>query len=214
MVRIRYVYRITNLINGKTYVGQHTVKKGRTITSDTYWGSGNLIRAARKKYGKENFKKEILVSGEFTKDEINTFEIEYISKERSIGKAEYNISDGGEGGGTYWHNLSEEKRKYLVEHNKIAGKLGADANMKKTHKERSEASKKGVETRIKNGGSMRTKGTTGYKFSEEAKQRMSETHKGSNNGSFGKVWWTNGKENIKSETCPEGFWKGRNMKKY
>ena len=53
---MRYIYRITNLLNGKTYVGQHKVKKGRTITSDTYWGSGKIITESIKKYGKENFK--------------------------------------------------------------------------------------------------------------------------------------------------------------
>jgi hypothetical protein len=50
-----FVYKTTNKINGKKYIGSHYGK-----TDDEYLGSGLLISRAIKKYGKENFKKEIL----------------------------------------------------------------------------------------------------------------------------------------------------------
>lgn len=203
--RIRYIYRITNLINKKTYIGQHTVREGRTITSDTYWGSGNLIGAARKKYGKENFKKEILVSGEFTKDEINTLEIEYISKERSIGKAEYNISDGGES-----PFINAEFAKYAAsktDYSKVSKSLkDFHKNNEEFVKERAQ---KIADIKKSKGYSFKTKGTTGYKFSDESKKKMSELKKGELNSSFGTHWFTNGEINVKAKECPPGFRKGR-----
>lgn len=89
-----YIYRITNLINGKTYIGQHKYKK----LNDSYMGSGVYLAKAKKKYGVENFKKEILVFGIVRKGFIDLLEKEYIKFYRSIGKAEYNIADGGMGG--------------------------------------------------------------------------------------------------------------------
>lgn len=50
---IFYIYKVTNIINGKYYIGQHRTKK----LNDGYLGSGTNIIRAIKKYGKENFKK-------------------------------------------------------------------------------------------------------------------------------------------------------------
>ena len=53
-----YVYETTNLINGKKYIGKRSCKC--PIEEDKYIGSGTILKVAIKKYGKENFKKEIL----------------------------------------------------------------------------------------------------------------------------------------------------------
>lgn len=84
-----YIYCTTNLINDKKYIGQHNGKK------NYYLGSGKTILKAIKKYGKNNFKKEILCNCNSI-EELNIMEdyyIEYYNARES--DLFYNIGKGG-----------------------------------------------------------------------------------------------------------------------
>ena len=149
-----YIYRITNLINGKTYIGQHKYKE----FNDSYMGSGVLIKKAIKKHGIENFKKEILYSRIQYKETADDMERFAIKKERSIGKAEYNIANGGNGTGTVSDETKQkisEIKKGIVPWNK--GKKGLQAAWNK-----------------------------GISMTEEQKKKLSEAHKGEKNPNYGK----------------------------
>jgi group I intron endonuclease len=207
---MRYIYRITNLVNGKTYIGQHKVKKGRTITSDTYWGSGKIITESIKKYGKENFKKEILVSGDFTKEEINRFEICAIFFERLNHHSEYNISDGGEGGESCHSEIWYEANLKHLKDPEINKKKAE--TFKKTYLSMDKEKKE--EWRKKNSDAHKGKQKwLGKHHTEESKKKIglanSKSQKGSKNSQFGTHWYTNGEVNIKAKECPEGFRPGR-----
>lgn len=67
------VYKITNNINGKFYIGAHKSKK----LVDSYMGSGSIIRRAISKYGKQNFTKEILFYA-FTEEMMFSVEMDLI----------------------------------------------------------------------------------------------------------------------------------------
>jgi hypothetical protein len=88
------IYKITNLVNNKIYIGKDTT------SNPNYFGSGLIIRKAIKKYGLENFIKEVIDETEDYK-ELSKREISWIEKLNSTNKKiGYNISTGGDGGDT------------------------------------------------------------------------------------------------------------------
>lgn len=148
------VYITTNLITDKKYVGSHF---GRI--DDLYLGSGNLIIRAIKKYGKQNFKREILKECKTIKQARN-LESYFIKKYNTLFPNGYNISKTGGIGilGKSWGNHTEEVRKKLSKSH--TGLIKSEIT-----KERLSKSLKGKNTWTK--GSKRSK-----EFCERAKQQM------------------------------------------
>ena len=172
------IYRIINRINGKTYIGQHKYKK----LNDNYMGSGIHIKRAIKKYGIENFKKEILEFDIPNVDLANDWEQMYILFERAKGKAEYNIANGGKGSAGFHH--SEEYKRLLSETMK-----GNTINKGKHH---SEETKKKI-SEYKKGKKLSeehrrhiSENLKGRVFSEDWKKKISDSKKGDRNPMYGK----------------------------
>lgn len=116
-----YVYKTTNLINGKIYIGQHK----HSEFDNKYIGSGTMLFRAIDKYGKENFSCELLEEA-YSQDELNKLEKYYVdlynARDNSIG---YNLAEGGIGGShAAWNkNLTKETNesvaKYVSKRNEL-----------------------------------------------------------------------------------------------
>ena len=99
------IYKITNLINGKIYIGKDKHNDPK------YLGSGKRLTSAIQKYGQLNFLKEII---EYCQSEKHMSEQEkywinhFDSTNRLIG---YNLTIGGEGGDTFTLRSDNEKNQ-------------------------------------------------------------------------------------------------------
>ena len=211
-----YIYKTTNKVNGKQYIGMCS------RNDPNYIGSGKLLKAAVQKYGKENFEKEVL---EYCKDfetlcEKEAYWIDYYDAVNS--EEFYNINKGGMGGNSdflkeYWSSMTEEERKnsrnwngHFI-NNKFDGyddpswrknvSSGVTTSWSKmSEAEKSERNKKSAETRKKYGiGGGKTNPMYGRSAIKEQNLK----------------WYTNGTKTIyvTEGTQPPGFVRGRKMNK-
>lgn len=169
------VYITTNHVNGKQYVGSHSTNN----LEDPYLGSGVLIKKALKKYGRENFSKEIIKICE-SREEAVLLEEVYINEFKTLNPAGYNLSPYGNAafpghknpmyGKDPWNKgligiYSEETLEKISEGAKGRG-------FKKGHSHSSESRKK-------IGAAQKGhKRWVGKSHTEESKKKMSESHKG------------------------------------
>jgi group I intron endonuclease len=145
------IYRISNKINGKSYIGQtvyDSPQKRWNVHKNNYLKETHqeyLYRAMRKD-GFENFEFSILCLCK--KDELSELECKYIKDYNTFGVEGYNMTSGGEGRRDF--KLSEETKKKIS----IAGKGRVP-----TEETRKKLSLAGI----------------GRKLTEETKAKMKET---------------------------------------
>lgn len=206
-----YLYKITNLVNSKIYIGVHKTAN----LNDQYMGSGKVLTAAIKKYGMNNFKKEIL---EFFSSEKEMFlrEEEVVTEDFLLREDTYNLRRGGRGGFDHINKdkeLIKQRNKKIANVRDFTNQRNSIRQVKKTdsyRKNMSESQKK----RFEHG-----PGTfLGKTHTAESKKKISTSNKGravgKNNSQFGTMWVTNGidsKKISKDSIIPNGWYKGRKI---
>jgi Straboviridae intron-associated endonuclease 1 len=161
------IYKITNRLNGKFYIGKsinikYRFKYHKCPMNFNKYPNSPLYKSA-KKYGWDNFELSIIEDIDNI-DLLNEREIFWISKL----KPEYNCTKGGEG--TYGRIVTEEQRRKMSE--KIKGRKYSQEHCDNIGK-----SKNGYRPTEKTL-QLRASTRKPFKHSEKARQKISESRKG------------------------------------
>jgi group I intron endonuclease len=175
-----FIYRITNRINGKKYIGETTkkdpIKRWEGHLHAIAKGQGcPLLQRAILAHGKENFTFEVITEC----DDKDRYELEkeYIKSENSLAPNGYNVLEGGPGGGFVGKKHNDETREKMRQ-----------ATLKKyetlTEEQRKQRAKKAHDTlRERCGGKVTIseeqkeklrKARIGKKHTEETKKKIKE----------------------------------------
>ena len=183
--RIMIIYKVTNIVNGKCYIGQTSKsldERKKTHLSTARNKKGHYFHKALRKYGEENFIWEVLGES-INKEDLDRWEkILIYTYESNNSKYGYNLTSGGEGNfkhsektkqkmreANLRENLSEERRRKLSE-----AKSGTNHPM------------------------------YGKKVSEETKQKIREAQLGEKNHMFGKKLSKETRQKIKEKLSKDG----------
>jgi len=210
------IYQITNLIDGKIYIGKHKTKN----LNDQYMGSGKHIKRAIVKHGIENFEKKILFQFD-NEDDMNAKEVDLVDEQFCLREDTYNLAIGGQGGFSYLDESGNMVYPLDKPGVRRAGRIAVNRLLSKRRVERLKSDEifreefnKKVSAGLKRKFEKDGHHWNGKHHSEETKKKMSKPKNiGSFNSQFGTMWITNGQENkkIKKDVniIPEGWYKGR-----
>lgn len=190
MSTIYSIYKATNLFNGKIYIGftcNFYKRKYEHLRSSDKGDYNTPFHNALRKYGKENFRWEVICQSKDGKYLLDVMEPFFIKENQSFGESGYNLTNGGEGFVGY---KSARKGKPLSKSHKLSISLGKKGkSFSSKHKEN--LSKGQIKRNLK--GSRNP--FYGKTISDKNKKIISETNtkrlKG-NTITKGRIWITNG----------------------
>ena len=204
--KFNYVYVTSNLINGKQYIGDHSTNN---LENDKYLGSGLTLLRGIKKYGKENFIREILEHFN-TKEEAFNAQEKYINEYDTLIPNGYNISlRGGYNCKNFWSDTSKEKlsksckgrspwnkgikwsdeiKQKISDSNKgkIKGPLSTETKEKISIANKGDKNGFFGKTHSNESRKQMSKKRKGKKFTQEHKNNLSKSHTGEKNSMYGK----------------------------
>ena len=222
-----YIYKITNKVNNKVYIGQTSKTVEERFAAHLRNAANKINRYlydAMNHYGYENFIVEQLeVCKKSLLDEREIYWINfYNANNPDYG---YNMTIGGGGGDTF-SSLPEARKQVLREN--ISARVTGTKQSKETVEKRVAKLKGQTRTleqrkRFSEGQKERFKGSPGTRLgavtTDETKQKLREANLGKKQSEKTKLkrkesisklkWWNNGVENLRAEACPEGYVAGR-----
>lgn len=155
-----FLYKTTNLLDGKFYIGVHDGEP-----DDDYLGSGVMLQRAIKKYGVENFRREVL--REFsTVEEAYAAEREVVTPSLVDSAMCYNLNVGGRGG---WYHARRFGADNCMSRREVVVTVQAGIRAALTDAERAARSER-LRANRANGIVVKP---SGWKHTEAAKQKMS-----------------------------------------
>ena len=172
-----FVYKTINLVNNKYYIGVHKTAH----LNDGYLGSGDALLRAIAKYGRKNFRREII---KFCSCSEETYKIETELVDAALQDPLcYNISRGGSGSFDF------------VNKNGLNGCLLGGIKCQQFFRDNPDRHKRSINARIAS-----NKARTGvWKRSPEANRKHSIAVSGEKNPQFGTKWLRKDGREIKVE---------------
>lgn len=219
------IYKITNQIDGKIYIGAHKTEN----LNDNYMGSGKYLKRAQIKYGIENFSKEILYIFD-SPEPMYAKEAEIVNEEFLAFENTYNLKVGGFGGFDHINSKSDcaEYIEVRRENGRNSKNLSVWPEMIKINPDLLYANAAKAK-RTKEANSEEKYGDPkecyrtfkGKSHTEETKRKIGDSSRkhqlGTGNSQYGTRWIHSkqlkiSKRILKTDPLPDGWEEGRKMK--
>jgi group I intron endonuclease len=171
------IYKVTNKVNGKVYIGQTTecltIRKKKHYASRNYYAKMNRhFSHALRKYKRSDFLWEIIDKCD-SKEELDEMEFHYIMSYDSYNNG-YNMTFGGEGIIGHKHTEESKLKMSLAKKGKPGHMAGFKFSKESKAKMSESAKNRVMSPRTLEHCKKISEAKMGHKVSEEAKRKISE----------------------------------------